>query len=71
MVFEQIDFINIEKAAISARQQTGLEGFDALREGTLQIEGADHFFKDEEAHMTPMISTVSSYVKRRLTEASR
>jgi uncharacterized protein len=36
-----------------------------------QIEGADHFFKDEEAHMKPMIGTVSDYVKRRLTEASR
>ncbi len=36
-----------------------------------QIEGADHFFKDDEAHMKPMINTVSSYVKRRLGEASR
>ena len=36
-----------------------------------QIEGADHFFKDEETHMKPMIDTVSAYVKRRLTEASR
>ena len=36
-----------------------------------QIEGADHFFKDEEAHMKPMIDTVSTYVKRRLGEASR
>ena len=36
-----------------------------------QIEGADHFFKDEEAHMKPMIQTVSDYVKRRLTEVSR
>ena len=36
-----------------------------------QIEGADHFFKDEEAHMKPMIDTVSGYVKRRLTEVTR
>lgn len=36
-----------------------------------QIEGADHFFKDDEAHMKPMIDTVSTYVKRRLGEASR
>jgi alpha/beta superfamily hydrolase len=36
-----------------------------------QIEGADHFFMDEEAHMKPMIDTVSAYVKRRLGEASR
>ena len=35
------------------------------------IEGADHFFKDEEAHMKPMIDTVSDYVRRRLGEASR
>ena len=34
-------------------------------------EGADHFFKDDEAHMKPMIETVQSYVKRRLTEGSR
>lgn len=36
-----------------------------------EIEGADHFFKDEEAHMKPMIGTVSDYVRRRLGEASR
>ena len=36
-----------------------------------QIEGADHFFKDEEAHMKPMIQTVSDYVRRRMTEATR
>ncbi|TMV63861.1 alpha/beta hydrolase, partial [Thioclava sp. BHET1] len=34
-----------------------------------QVEGAGHFF--EEPHMDTMISTVSSYVKRRLGEASR
>lgn len=36
-----------------------------------EIEGADHFFRDEEAHMKPMIDTVQSYVRRRLTESSR
>jgi len=36
-----------------------------------QIEGADHFFKDDEHHMKPMIDTVSAYVKRRLGEARR
>ena len=36
-----------------------------------EIEGADHFFKDEEAHMKPMIGTVSDYVRRRLGEGSR
>jgi len=36
-----------------------------------QIEGADHFFRDEEAHMNPMLDTVKAYVKRRLSEASR
>ena len=36
-----------------------------------QIEGADHFFKDDEAHMKPMIDTVSTYVKRRLSEQTR
>ncbi|TAG17746.1 MAG: alpha/beta hydrolase, partial [Rhodobacterales bacterium] len=36
-----------------------------------EVEGADHFFKDEEAHMKPMIQTVSDYVRRRMTEVSR
>ena len=36
-----------------------------------QIEGADHFFRDEEAHMNPMLETVKAYVKRRLSEVSR
>jgi alpha/beta superfamily hydrolase len=36
-----------------------------------EVEGADHFFKDEEAHMRPMIDTVSTYVRRRLGEGSR
>ena len=36
-----------------------------------EIEGADHFFRDDEAHMTPMIDTVQTYVRRRLTETSR
>jgi uncharacterized protein len=36
-----------------------------------EIEGADHFFKDEEAHMQPMIQTVSDYVRRRMTEVTR
>ncbi len=35
------------------------------------IEGADHFFRDDEAHMAPMIDTVQNYVRRRLTETSR
>ena len=36
-----------------------------------EIEGADHFFKDDEAHMKPMIDHVQTYVRRRLTEGSR
>nr|HRK43383.1 alpha/beta hydrolase [Gemmobacter sp.] len=36
-----------------------------------QVEGADHFFTNEEGHMKPMIDTVSGYVKRRLTEGTR
>lgn len=36
-----------------------------------EIEGADHFFRDEEAHMKPMIDMVQTYVRRRLTENSR
>lgn len=36
-----------------------------------EIEGADHFFRDEEEHMKPMIETVQGYVRKRLTESSR
>jgi uncharacterized protein len=36
-----------------------------------EIDGADHFFRDEEAHMQPMIRHVKDYVKRRLTEVTR
>jgi len=34
-----------------------------------QVEGAGHFFEDP--HMDPMIDSVQTYVKRRLTENSR
>ena len=34
-----------------------------------QVEGAGHFFEDP--HMAPMIETVQTYVKRRLTENTR
>ena len=36
-----------------------------------EIEGADHFFRDDEAHLAPMIETVQAYVRRRLTETTR
>ncbi|MBU3029931.1 alpha/beta hydrolase [Paracoccus marinaquae] len=36
-----------------------------------EIEGADHFFRDDEAHMKPMIDLVQAYVRRRLTETTR
>ncbi len=36
-----------------------------------QIEGADHFFRDEEQHMNPMLYTVKTYVTRRLSEVTR
>jgi hypothetical protein len=35
------------------------------------IDGADHFFRDDEAHMAPMIDKVQTYVRRRLTEGTR
>jgi alpha/beta superfamily hydrolase len=34
-----------------------------------EVDGADHFFK--EPHMDTMIGSVSTYVKRRLTENTR
>ena len=36
-----------------------------------EIEGADHFFRDDELHMKPMIELVQSYVRQRLTETTR
>jgi len=36
-----------------------------------EIEGADHFFQNEEQHMQPMLTHVTDYVTRRLTEGSR
>ena len=36
-----------------------------------EIEGADHFFRDDETHMKPMIDLVQGYVRRRLTETTR
>lgn len=36
-----------------------------------EIEGADHFFRDDETHMKPMIDLVQAYVRRRLTESTR
>jgi hypothetical protein len=35
------------------------------------IEGAGHFFEDDEAHMKPLLANVQEYVSRRLGEASR
>ncbi|WP_347140054.1 alpha/beta hydrolase [Paracoccus sp. SSK6] len=36
-----------------------------------EIEGADHFFRDDELHMKPMIDLVQGYVRQRLTETTR
>lgn len=36
-----------------------------------EIEGADHFFRDEELHMKPLIELVQGYVRQRLTETTR
>ncbi len=35
------------------------------------IEGADHFFRDDEAHLKPMLQIVRDYVARRLNEITR
>ena len=37
----------------------------------LQIEGAGHFFEDDENQMKPMVAAISSYVGRRMTEGTR
>ena len=41
VVFEQVDLVDVEKAAMGARQQAGLEGLVALRQRALEIERAD------------------------------
>ena len=38
MVLQQVDLVDVEEAAIGARQQAGLEGLDAGRQRPLQIE---------------------------------
>ena len=35
------------------------------------IEGAGHFFEDDELHMKPLLANVQEYVSRRLGEATR
>ena len=42
VVFQQVDLVDVEKAAVRLGQQTRLEGLDALGERALQIERADH-----------------------------
>ena len=54
-----------------SRDMAGLWQQQGNEAACLAIEGADHFFKDDEAHMKPMIDTVQTYVRRRLTEGSR
>ena len=41
MVFQQIDFVDIQKATVRARQQPGLKGFDTLGQRTFQIKRTD------------------------------
>ena len=42
MIFEQVHLIDIQKATVGASQQARFESLDALRQGALQIQGADH-----------------------------
>ena len=41
MVFEEVDFVDVEEAAVGAGEEAGLEGFFAAGEGALEVEGAD------------------------------
>ena len=41
-VFKKVDFVDIEKAPVGAREKAGLEGFFASRERSLEIESANH-----------------------------
>ena len=42
MVFQQIDFIDIQIAAVGPGQQAWLKGLDALGQSALQVQRADH-----------------------------
>src|SRR3954452_24489714 len=42
VILQQIDLVDIEEAAIGARQQSRLERLFAMRQRALQIERADH-----------------------------
>ena len=41
VVLEQVDLVDVEEAAMGARQQAGLEALDALGQRFLQVERAD------------------------------
>ncbi len=52
VVFEQVHFVDVEKAAMGPCQQAGFEGLFALRQRTLQVEGADDaVFSGAERHV--------------------
>ena len=42
MILQQIHLVDVQKAAIGAGQQAGLERLDASRQRPLEIERADH-----------------------------
>jgi len=42
VVFQQVDFVDVEKAAVRACQQAGLEGLHACAQRTFEVECADH-----------------------------
>ena len=42
MVFQQIHFVDVQKAAVGLGQEAGGELLDALRQGFFQVECADH-----------------------------
>ena len=42
VVFQQVDFIDVQKSSIGPRQQARLKGFDPLGQSALQVKRADH-----------------------------
>ena len=42
VVFQQVDLVDVEKAAVRLGQQAGLKRLHALRQGALQIQRTDH-----------------------------
>ena len=42
MVLEEIDLVDVQKAAVGPREESGLEGLLTIVKRALQVQGTDH-----------------------------